>query len=422
MKFLLRHRAFARLWLASTISQLGTQVTVLVVPLIALKLLHATTFQVGALGVAEFLPFILVGLQAGAILDRRERKPIMLLCDVARAAALAAVPVAWGLGKLHLWMLYVVVFVVGTATVFFDVSAQSITPDVVAVEDLGDANQTVAAAESVARTAGPGIGGLLLTVVSAPVAILVDIVSYLASFWLLLGVQPATVEREADDGKPPPLRQQIGEGFSFVRRHRTLWPLLVCASSGNLGAHIQQAVLITFMVRTLHYSPAVIGLMFMLGNVGVIVGAAQSVRVTRMLGLGRMLWSMSLVCGILSVLAGLASGRLSIAALGIPWFLIAGSSTIFNVGQLSYRQAATPAYLQGRMNATFRFFVWGTIPIGFLLGGVLGTVIGLRNTMFLSGVVSMVPFVFVLYSPMADVTSLSESSPPVSLEGAVAGD
>ena len=422
MKFLLRHRAFARLWFASTISQLGTQVTVLVVPLIALKLLRATTFQVSALGVAEYLPFILVGLQAGAILDRRERKPIMLICDVVRAAALAAVPIAWGLGKLHLWLLYVVVFVVGVATVFFDVSAQSITPDIVALVDLGDANQTVAAAESVARTAGPGIGGLLLAVVSAPVAILVDVVSYVVSFWLLLGVHPASVEREPDDGKPPPLRQQIGEGFSFVRHHRTLRPLLVCASIGNLAAHIQHAVLITFMVRTLHYSPALIGFLFMIGNVGVIAGAAQSVRVTRRLGLGRMLWMMSLICGILSVVVALASGRFSLAALGIPWFLVTGCSTIFNVGNLSYRQAATPAHLRGRMNATFRFFVWGSIPIGFLLGGVFGTLIGLRNTVFLSGALSMIPFVFILYSPMADVISLADALPPVSREDVLVGD
>ena len=422
MKFLLRHRAFARLWFASTISQLGTQVTVLVVPLIALKLLHATTFQVSALGVAEFLPFILVGLQAGAILDRRERKPIMLLCDVVRAAALAAIPIAWALGILHLWLLYVVVFVVGIATVFFDVSAQSITPDIVALVDLGDANQTVAAAESVARTAGPGIGGLLLAVVSAPVAILVDVVSYVASFWLLLGVHPVQVEREVDDGKPPPLRQQIGEGFSFLRNHPTLRPLLLCSSTSNLAAHIQHAVLITFMVRTLHYSPALIGGMFMVGNVGVIVGAAQSVRVTRLLGLGKMLWVMSLACGIMSVVVALASGRFSLVALGIPWFLVTCFSTIFNVGGLSYRQAATPAHLRGRMNATFRFFVWGAIPIGFLLGGFFGTVIGLRNTVFLSGVLTMIPFVFILYSPMADVTSLADALPAITPEAALVGD
>jgi MFS family permease len=258
--------------------------------------------------------------------------------------------------------------------------------------------------------------------VSAPVAILVDVVSYAASFWLLLGVHPAPVEREADDGKPPPLRQQIGEGFSFVRRHRTLWPLLVCSATGNLAAHIQHAVLITFMVRTLHYSPALIGLLFMIGNLGVIVGASQSMRVTRLLGLGRMLWLMSLSCGVLSVVVALASGRFSIAALGIPWFLITACSTIFNVGNLSYRQAATPAHLRGRMNATFRFFVWGAIPIGFLLGGVFGTAIGLRNTVFLSGVLTVIPFVFILYSPMADVTSLADALSPVTHEDVLVGD
>jgi hypothetical protein len=263
----------------------------------------------------------------------------------------------------------------------------------------------------VARTAGPGIGGLLLAVMSAPVAILVDVVSYLASFWLLIGVHPVPVEHEAEEGKPPPLREQIGEGFSFLRHHPTLRPLLVCAATSNLAAHIQHAVLITFMVRTLNYSPALIGTMFMVGNVGVIVGAAQSMRVTRLLGLGKMLWVMSLLCGIVSVVVALASGRFSLLALGIPWFLVTCCSTIFNVGQLSYRQAATPAHLQGRMNATFRFFVWGVIPIGFLLGGIFGTVIGLRNTMFLSGALTMIPFIFILYSPMADVVSLADAAP-----------
>jgi MFS family permease len=247
-------------------------------------------------------------------------------------------------------------------------------------------------------------------------------VSYAASFWLLLGVQPAPVEPQRDEGKPPRLRQQIGEGFSFVRHHPTLRPLLLCSATSNLAAHIQHAVLITFMVRTLHYSPAVIGFLFMVGNIGVMLGAAQSVRVTRLLGLGRMLWVTSLICGVLSVLVALASGRFSLPALGIPWFLITAFSTIFNVGGLSYRQAATPAHLRGRMNATFRFFVWGAIPIGFLLGGAFGTLIGLRNTVFLSGVLTMIPFAFILYSPMADVTSLAEASPTVTPEAVLVGD
>lgn len=411
MKFLLRHRQFARLWLASTISQVGTQVTVLVVPLIALKLLKASTFQVSVLGVAEYLPFILIGLQAGAILDRSERKPIMLLCDLVRAIALVAIPIAWALDALQLWMLYVAVFVVGIGTVFFDVAAQSITPSIVEVEDLGDANQTVAAAESVARTAGPGVGGLLLSIMSAPAALVVDVMSYVASFVLLLGVHPAPLERDADEGETPSLRKQIGEGLSFVRHHPTLRPILMSSAIANLTAHAQYAVTITFMVRTLHYSAPVIGLLYMIGNVGVIVGASQSVRVTKALGLGRTLWVMSLISGIGSLMLGLASGRYSLLAYGIPWFILAGCSMIYNVGQLSYRQAATPAHLQGRMNATFRFFVWGAIPVGFLLGGIFGTIIGLRNTVFLFGVGTIVPFAFIFYSPTADVKSLADAVP-----------
>ena len=411
MKFLLRHREFARLWLASTISQVGTHVTLIVLPLIALTQLKATVFQVSALGIAEYLPFILVGLQAGAILDERERKPIMLLCDIVRAAALACIPIAWGFGVLRLWMMYVVVFIVGIGTVFFDVAAQSMTPSIVAVEELGEAGQATAAAESVARTAGPGIGGLILSVLSAPVAVVIDVASYLVSFWLLLKVRPRPIERPDDGTVRPRLRTQIGEGLTFLRHHRTLRPILFALAVSNFASFVQQAVLITFMVRTLNYSPKVIGLIFMVGNIGVMVGAAQSVKVMRVLRLGRALWIMSFISGVGCMLASLASGRLSVPILVVSWFLIMSASTVGNVGQLSYRQAATPSHLLGRMNASFRFFLLGMIPVGFLVGGVLGTRIGLRETMFVAGVFTMIPFVVMLYSPVADLVSLADAAP-----------
>ena len=419
MSFFRGRPAFARLFAASFVSQVGTQVTVLVLPLLALNSLHASTMQVSILGFVEFIPFLLVGLQAGAIVDRRERVALMLVCDAVRAIALLSIPLAWYLGVRHLWLLLAVALVVGTATVFFDVAAQSFLPEIVVASDLGPANQVLAVGESVSRSGGPALGGLLARILSGPTAILADVFSYVVSFLLLLRSRAAPVPAppvDATDG--PSLRTQIVEGLTFIRHHPTLAPLVMTMTALNLFGSIQTAVLVTFMVRTLHYSPLVVGIMFAIGNLGSVVGGSVSIRILDRLGLGRALWQFVFVAGVGSTVAAFAHGSRSYLLFGAAFCLVTFSAVISNVAQVSYRQAVTPARLQGRMNATFRFLAWGISPIGFLMGGYFGTVLGVRNAMLIAGLAQLFPWMLLRYSAVNDLTSLADVQADVS-EGAL---
>jgi MFS family permease len=393
--------------MAAAISHMGTQVTTLVIPLLALNVLGASTFQVSVLGSLEFAPFLVFGLLAGVYLDRRDRRKVMLWCDLARVLALGVVPVAWALGRLDLPLLCGSVLAVGIATVFFDVAAQSLTPDLVASGEIEAANQALSVSDSVALTAGPSLGGVLLTIVSAPVAIIIDVVSYAVSFVLLVTV-PGAGRPDLDAvSVAPPLRAQISEGLAFVRRHRTLRPIVVCATTANLFAHIQSAVFVTYMVRTLHYSSGVVAAVFTAGNLGVLLGATQSRRISGRFALGRTLWMMPLIGGLGMLLIPLAPQVISMPLIALGWLVATSTSAVFNIAQLSYRQAVTPTHLRGRMNATVRTFLWGAIPIGYLVGGWLGTVLGVRPTMLLAGVINLTPFAFIRFSPTAMLTALS---------------
>lgn len=400
MSGLRRDPAFARFWAATAISHLGTQVTALVLPLLALNLLGASTFQVGLLGMAEFAPFLLFGLIAGAVMDRSDHLRVMRWCDVLRAALLASIPLAWAIGHLGLAQVFGVVFLVGTASVFFDVGSQSVTPDLVARRDIRRANQALSVSDSIGLTGGPALGGLLVSVLSAPLAIVVDVSSYLSSFALLWSVQ-RPIKPSSGAQKVAPIGTQIAEGLAFVARHRTLRPIVACATVANLLSHVQQAVFVTYMVRSLHYSAAVVGSVFTFGNVGVLVGAVICNRLFAAMPLGQLLWVTPLVGGVGMLLIPLAPHSISAPVVGLGWLLAMGSSAVFNIAQLSYRQAATPDHLRARMNASVRTCMWGAIPIGYLLGGWFGSVLGVHRTLLVAGLLNLAPFALVRFSPAA---------------------
>lgn len=390
-------------------SHLGTQVTAFVLPLLALNLLGATTFQVGLLGMLEFAPFLVFGLIAGAVMDRSDQLRIMRWCDLIRAAALASLPVAWALGDLGLAQLYGAVFLVGTATVFFEVGSQSITPDLVAKQDIQRANQALSVSDSIGLTAGPALGGFLVSIFSAPMAIVADVISYLGSFALLWSVRGGPTPMGVERPPAAPLGRQIAEGLAFVRRHPTLGPIVACATGANLLSHVQQAVFVTYMVRSLHYSTALVGGVFTVGNLGVLVGATMYSRLLSAVPLGQLLWVTPIIGGIGMLLIPLAPRSISGPVVGFGWLLATGSAAIFNIAQLSYRQAVTPEHLRARMNATVRTFLWGAIPIGFLAGGWLGSVLGVHRTLLIAGILNLAPFAFVRFSPAAALSELPDA-------------
>ena len=402
-----RHRQFRPLWAAETVSQLGTQVTVLAIPLMAIQVLHATTFEVGALEAVQFAPFIIVGLQAGAIVDRLRRRPVMMAYDVGRAVVLATLPIASGFGWLTMGQLYAVVFAHGVMTVFFDVANMAILPSIVTREQIADGNAKLEVSRSAAQVAGPGAGGFLVEAIGAVSAVVVDALSFVLSAVFLSRVHDSEpkVERDPSVARQR-LRDDVREGLAFVWHHQLLRPIALCTATSNLFANMGMAVFIVYAVRELGYSAGVVGVVFMLGSVGALLGAFVSERTARRFGVGTTIVTSILASGVGMLLIPVAPRDQA-----VPWFIAAFfvfsfSGVVYNVTQVSLRQAITPDRLQGRMHAAMRFMVWGTIPIGALLGGALGTVLGLRPTLLVGGLGGLLAVGWVCFSALRSLRTI----------------
>jgi MFS family permease len=400
---------FLKLWTGETVSLLGSQVSLLAIPLAAISILHASNFEVGLLASMETVPFLLVGLPAGVWVDRWRKRPVLISGDIGRAVALASVPLAYGVGWLSIWQLYVVAFTTGVLTVFFDVAYQSYLPSLVGREHLVDGNAKLEISQSVAHIGGPGLAGELIHLLRAPTAVAVDAASFLAS-----AVGIATIRRPEPWRTAVPrheragMKAEIGEGLKYVIRHPVLRRIAGCTSTSNLSSSLAGTVLLLFMVRTLHFGAATIGLIFLLGNFGVLLGALLASPLGRRFGIGPVCCAAAAVGGFAGLLAPLATRSDGIVILVASWFITAVSVPIYNVNQVSLRQSICPERLLGRMNATMRFLVWGTLPLGGLLAGVLSTAIGLRPALWVGEALGCLAFLWVLGGPVLRVRDIPE--------------
>jgi MFS family permease len=408
-----RHADFLKLWSAETISQLGSQVTLLALPLVAILTLDVSAFEVALLNVVEFAPFILVSLPAGVWVDRMRRKQILVVADIGRALLLASVPLAYWLDVLTIWQLYAVGFTVGICTVFFDVAYQAYLPSLVDRNQLVEGNSKLEISRSGAQIAGPSIAGPLVQVLTAPVALVADALSFVASGLFLFGIRKQEQPPERSQGQEKPkMRTDLGEGLRYVLGNRYLRWIAAATATFNFWGNVMWAILLVYAVRVLDLSPAEIGLVFAIGNVGYLVGAVATSRISAAVGVGPAI--------VLGALAGVASLLVPLAPESNPLpFLIASQAIIgfglplYNVTQVSLRQAITPERLQGRMNAVMRFIVWGVIPLGALSGGAIASGIGLRAAIWIGAVGVSLAFLPVLLSP---VRSLREVPEPVETE------
>jgi MFS family permease len=405
-----RHPDFIKLWSAETVSQLGSQFSQLALPLAAVIVLHASVFEVSALYVVEFLPFLLVSLPAGVWVDRLRRRPILVAGDLARAGLLASIPIAYAFGALTIWQLYGVGFLVGIATVFFDVAYQSYLPALVERQQLIDGNSKLEISRSGAQLGGPGLAGLVVDWLSAPLAVAFDAASFLGSALFIFGIRKR--ERPPQGEAAPPrrrMRAEIGEGLRYVLKHPFLRNIAACTASFNFFGNVGFAVLLVFAVRELDLRPAVIGLAFTLGNVGALAAAFTSGRISTRLGVGPTIITASIVGGPTFLLIPFAPhGNAALAVIGPAMVVGTFTNVLYNVTQVSLRQAITPERIQGRMNSVMRFIVWGTIPLGNLVGGGLGTWIGLKQALIVSGIGCCLPFLPVLFSPVRGVREMPE--------------
>ncbi len=400
--------AFRRLWIGQSISELGSQVTTLALPLAAVLALHASTFQVGLLTTAGFAAFLLVGLPAGAWVDRLRRRPVMIAADAVRAVALASIPVAYGLGVLTLGQLYVVTFVAGVATVFFDVAYMSYLPGLVGLDSLVDANGKLQATASLARVGGPSVAGFLVGTLGAPVAFLADAASFVVSVGSLAAIR---------HGEPPPertgrrrLRAEMAEGIAFVVREPILRMIAGCTSTWNLFSSAIYAITVVFLVRQVHLGAATIGLIMSAGAVGGLIGGLSASLLRRRLGSARIIWVSAVVTAPFALLIPLTYPGARLACFGVATFVTSFGSVVYNVSQASFRQLLCPPRLLGRMNATVRFIVWGTLPLGGLLGGTLGGWLGNRGAIWVCAAgVTLAP-AWLLLSPLLRLRDTPEAA------------
>ena len=370
---------FRRLWIGETTSALGSSITSVALPLVALTTLGAGVVAVGLLQAAAWLPYLVIGLPAGAWVDRMPRRPVMIACDVASVVLFASVPVATWLGILTMPQLLGVALLAGVAKVFFSTAYRAYLPTLVDADELVAANARLQGGESAAQVAGPGVGGLLAQAFGAANGLLADAVSFVVSLLCLRGIRAREAPRAA---VRRPLRSEIAEGMRFVARDRLLRVLVVFGGAANLALTAYGAITVAFLVREVGLSPGTAGLLLAVGSIGGVLGALFAPHLVDRIGSARAL----LLCKIGATPFGLlvpltATGpRLACFAagsLGLVAGVVAG-----NVISSGFLQAYCPPALMGRITTSMQVVNYGAIPIGAVLGGILAAHVGFRPALW----------------------------------------
>lgn len=407
-----RHRGFLSLWAGETTSQFGAQLGFLAIPVLAIQVLAASEFEIGLLNALQTAAFLVIGLPAGAWIDRWMKRRVMILADVVRAVALALLPVFWFLGVLDFVHLLVIATIVGVATVFFDVSYQSYLPVLVPRDAIPDANSKLESTAQIARVGGPAIAGGLLAVLQAPLLLLGAAFTYVVSFVALLTIRDSETPKPRADRRP--LVTEIREGVAFVVRQPLLRRIVLTTGVGNFFQTIAMTMLPVLVLRELGLSPAVLGIATSIGAVGGILGAIATARLARAIGEGTIIPVSAVVMGSALLLAPLMAvvPAAAIPLLVVVELLLSVTVLVYNITQVSFRQRICPPELLGRMNASIRFFVWGVMPLGALLSGVLAVTIGIVPTMWIGAVGTLLSAGFVVFSPLLGMRKLPDAAAP----------
>lgn len=394
-----RHRDFMKLWGGQAVSNLGSHVGCGALRFAAILLLAATPWQLSLLAVAALLPTLLLSLFTGVLVDRVRRRPLLIGADLGRALALLMIPLAAMLGALRIEHLYAVAGITGALTMIFEIAYPAFLPTLIAREQLLEGNSKLAVSDSVAEIAGPPLGGLLVQLISAPLVLLVDAISFVCSavaFWRIRAVEPLA----AKPAQQPKLRHELSAGMRLVGGDAVLRALLGAVVTQNLAGNMIGVSYDLYLIRELGMSPALVGLTIGVGGVGALFGALLAERVVARFGLGpTLIGTMAIAaCGLLIPLAG---GPLFVA---LPMVLLAQLAdvaiAIAAINVLSLRQITTPDGRLGQVNASFTLLVTAASVIGALLGGALGQAIGLRATITLGVIGVTAAVVWIIRSPI----------------------
>ncbi|MFG1666964.1 MFS transporter [Streptomyces sp. Y7] len=410
---LLGDRDFRRLFAATALGQLGDRIAFLALPLVAITALHADEFQVGLLTTMTTAGSLLVGLPAGAWVDRMRKQSVMISTDLARALVLLTLPLAWWADLLTIGWLYTAALAHGVLTVFFDVAHVSYLPHLVGRGNLLEGNSKLSAIRSVTSIGGPGLAGPMAGWVGAPATVLASSVGMALSGVLALGIRGR--EPEPAPGGRPRLGRDIREGLSFVLGHPGLRAIMLGDAIFNLFLIVYQAMLLVFLDREIGLGPFGIGVVLSGMGCGALVGALVAARVSRWVGQGRVIWLAPLVTCPPTAVMAVARPGWSVCLAGVGLAALSLGGVVRVIAQSSFQQALAPDRLLGRVSATARFVSWGGIPLGGVLGGTLGSVFGAAGTLSIGAAGMTLSAVPAFLSPLRTTRTVPKEEAAVPL-------
>jgi MFS family permease len=362
--------------------------------------------DMGYLAAISGAPALLFGLLAGPWVDRFRRRTLMIVCDIARAAILLTIPIAALAGILRLPQLYVVSFVAGIFSVFFDTAFGSYLPSLITRRQLIEGNSKLTVSGSITGIAGPSLAGVLIQLVTAPFAVALDALSFLASAFFLYRIRRR--EAKARSIRDSLLRQIIA-GIGLIIRDRRLRAFACCLATSNLSSNIFFALYMLYGTSSLGLNAAQLGLAYGIGASGALLAATVTPKLSQRVGIGRATIIGAILGSMEVVPAAAATPNTAIVLLTLSSLIGNFGWVVFNINQASVSQAVTPRAYLGRMNATMAFLVAGMLPLGSLIGGVLGQTIGLRESIAVSAIGSGVSFLWLLFSPVAGLRRLDSA-------------
>lgn len=380
-----RHRDFLLLWAGQTVSQVGSQVTVLALPLVAIVILRATAFPIGLLSAAATGAYLLIALPAGVVADRVAKRTLMLASDAAQIVVIGSVPLARAAGVLTLSQLYLVALVTGALGVFFLVAYSSYLPVLVGPDQLMDGNGKLSTTQSIAQIAGPGLGALLVGVTGPALALGSDALSFAVSAACLLAIRYREPRlAPAARGARPGLRAEVGSGLGYVLREPILRHVAAWSGTANFFVIMVETLGPVFLIRTVHLRPSYVGVLLALGAAGGVAAGLAARSLTARIGSARIAWVSMTVFSLPGLLIPLAGPGWRVLLFADGWISWTFSATLCSIALVSYQQVTCPPGLRGRVSAAQRWINWGTLPLGALAGGALGSAIGVHATLWLA--------------------------------------
>lgn len=399
---------FIKFWLGETVSLFGSQVTLVALPLAAILVLQVTPEQLGLLRTFEWLPYIPLPLILGVWVDRQRRRPLMILANLLRTCLIALVPLLAALHLLHISLLYVIAFCVGICTVLFDLCWQSFVPLLVRKEHLVEANSKIAASAAAAEVGGPGVAGILIQLLSAPVALLADSLSYLVSILslCLITKQEPLPERKQQRS----WHKEIVEGVRFTFRNPYIRTLTLQAAAWNFCFAILDTIFLLYAIRELAFSPGLLGLIYAIGSIGGLLGPALATTLMKRFHLGWFICCTFTLGSVPFIFLSLfmAPHLLVIAVCMAVFFLVHIALGIYTVVSISLRQAVTPHSMMGRVSASLRVVTYGATSLGAFVSGFIGAAVGLRMSLFLAGSGFIIALLPIFFSPVILLRSMPD--------------